>query len=147
MHAPTVTCRSPSMANGFTLLEVVFALLLLGVCLVPAANALQDALRAPANTEDAMRKLDCVSSLMETVLAEPYNRLLSYATSPYPPAPADSACPARQVTIARYGNNATGKIGPGATDDQLLYVSVALDKSADKSADGPSYTLTTLVAR
>jgi prepilin-type N-terminal cleavage/methylation domain-containing protein len=146
MLAPTVTHRTLSRANGFTLLEVVFALLLLGVCLVPAANALQGALRAPANNEDAMQKLDCVSSLMETVLAEPYSRLLSYATtaavSAYPVVP-DAACPARQVAIARYGNNTTGKIGPGATDDQLLYVSVALANPAD----GPSYTLTTLVAR
>jgi prepilin-type N-terminal cleavage/methylation domain-containing protein len=146
MHAPTVTCRSPSMANGFTLLEVVFALVLLGVCLVPAANALQDALRAPANNEDAMQKLDCVSSQMEKVLAKPYSRLLSDATSPYQ-VDADSACPALQVTIARYGNNATGKIGPGATDDQLLYVSVALANPPEKPANGPLYTLTTLVAR
>lgn len=138
--------RTPARAAGFTLLEALFALLLLAVCLVPAANALRGAVQAPIVTADAARKLDCVGTLMETVMAEPYARLLSLATtggaSAYP-VPNDTACPARTVTIARYGNNSTGKIGPGGSGDYLLYVSVALANAAD----GNPYTLTTLVAR
>lgn len=136
----------PRRSGGFTLLEAVIAMLLLAVCLLPAASALRDAAGAPAVAASAARNLDCVSSLMETVLAEPYNRLLSLATpgdaSAYPVAP-DPACPARTVRIARYGTNGNRKIGPGATDDYLLYVSVAL---ADP-ADGNPYTLVTLVSR
>jgi len=133
-------------SGGFTLLEAVIAMLLLAVCLLPAANALRDAAAAPAVAASAARNLDCVSSLMETVLAEPYNRLLSLATtgdaSAYPVTP-DPACPARTVRIARYGTNSTRAIGPGAPDDFLLYVSVALANPAD----GNPYTLATLVSR
>jgi type II secretory pathway pseudopilin PulG len=133
-------------SGGFTLLEAVIAMLLLAVCLLPAANALRDAVAAPAVGATAARNLDCVSSLMETVLAEPYNRLLSLATtadaSAYPVAP-DPACPARTVRIARYGTNGNRRIGPGAPDDYLLYVSVGL---ADP-ADGNPFTLVTLVSR
>jgi hypothetical protein len=83
---------------------------------------------------------------METVLAEPYSRLLSLATNTGAAAyriPDDPGCPARQVLIARYGNDSTRKIGPGGNSDNLLYVSVALKNAAD----GNPYTLTTLVAR
>ena len=133
-------------SGGFTLLEAVIAMMLLAVCLLPAASALRDAAAAPSVAAGAARTLDCVSSLMETVLAEPYNRLLSLATtgdaSAYPVAP-DPTCPARTVRIARYGTNSTRAIGPGAPDDFLLYVSVAL---ADPAAGNP-YTLVTLVSR
>lgn len=145
MHTPGNRHR-PRRSGGFTLLEAVIAMLLLAVCLLPAASALRDAAAAPAVATTAARNLDCVSSLMETVLAEPYNRLLSLATtadaSAYP-VPPDPACPARTVLIARYGTNSTRAIGPGAPDDFLLYVSVAL---ADP-ADGNPYKLATLVSR
>lgn len=118
---------------------------LLAVCLVPAANALRGAVQAPGASAAAAHNLDCVVTLMETVLAEPYARLQSLATSSgvanYPSD--DPNCPARSVTIWRYGNNNTGKIGPGGNGDYLLYVSVALKNPAD----GNPYTLTTLVAR
>jgi prepilin-type N-terminal cleavage/methylation domain-containing protein len=129
---------------GFTLLEVVCALLLLAVCLLPAANALQSTVAAPAVAAGAARNLDCVSSLMETVLAQPYTRLLSFATtsgsSPYPMP--DDGCPARTVRIERYGTISTRSFGFGATDDYLLFVSVALT-----TPGGNPYTLTTLVSR
>ena len=136
---------APARAAGFTLVEALLALSLLAICLVPAANALRGAVQAPGASAVAAHNLDCVSTLMETVLAEPYARLLSLATSSgtanYPSD--DPNCPARTVTIWRYGNNSTGRIGPGGTGDYLLYVSVALKNPAD----GNPYTLTTLVAR
>lgn len=144
--------RGPKVSNlrrhaaGFTLLEVIFAMILLAVCLLPAAAAMRDAMRRPADLADAARKLDCVGALMETVLAEPYGRLLSLATSAGPaayPIPPDAGCPPRAVTIARYGNDATQKIGPGATGSTLLYVSVGLANAAD----GNPFTLSTLVAQ
>lgn len=134
-------------AAGMTLVEAVVALLLLSVCLVPAANALRGALAAPGNTALASRDLDCVSARMETVLAEPYNRLLAaagtiraqsaYSTN------ADAACPALAVIIARYGNDTTKTLGTAGAGNNLLYVSVRL---ADATA-GNAYPLTTLVAR
>jgi prepilin-type N-terminal cleavage/methylation domain-containing protein len=146
MSTTKVRHRQPWHSAGFTLIEALVALTLLAVCLLPAANALRNAGAAPAVAAGAARKLDCVSSLMETVLAQPYNRLLSFATatgtSSYP-IPDDAACPQRSVTIARYGKTSTRSFGFGTTDDYLLYVSVAL---ADP-ADGNPFTLTTLVAR
>jgi type II secretory pathway pseudopilin PulG len=133
-------------AAGFTLLEVVFAMILLATCLLPAAAALSAAVRAPAEMAQAARNLDCVGTLMETVLAEPYGRLLSLATEAGPaayPVPDEAGCPARAVTIRRYGNDATQKTGFGATGSTLLYVSVGLANAAD----GNPFTLTTLVAQ
>jgi hypothetical protein len=137
----------PRAATGMTLVEAVVALLLLSVCLVPAANALRTALAAPGNTALAGRDLDCVSARMETVLAEPYERLLAAAgsltaRSSYSAA-ATAACPAISVFVARYGNDATVKLGTGGAGDNLLYIDVRL---ADTNA-GNAFPLTTLVAR
>lgn len=133
-------------AAGFTLTEVVVAMVLIAACLLPAAYALRDTVRAPGEMAATARKLDCVSSLMETVLAEPYARLLSLATDAGPaayPIPVTPGCPPRAVTIARYGVDSTQKIGPGGTGNNLLYVSVGLANAAD----GNPFTLTTLVAQ
>lgn len=146
MRIPNHRRRVPESAAGFTLLEVVVAMALLAVCLLPAATALRDAVRGPAEMSAAARNLECVSSLMETVLAEPYGRLLSLATNSGPanyPVPADPGCPPRTVTISRYATDITRRIGPGGSSDYLLYVSVQLTNAAD----GNPFTLTTLVAQ
>lgn len=143
-----MACPRPRVrtATGFTLIEALFAMLLLGTCLIPATYALRNALRGPGDNTLAARNLDCVTSLMETVLATPFDGLLALATtnatSAYP-VPNDPNCPARQVTIQRYGVDSNKKIGPGGTSNFLLYVSVGLANAAD----GNPYTLTTLVAR
>jgi len=143
---------SRAKAAGMTLLEAVFALLLLSVCLIPAANALRGAINVPADSALAARELDCVSALMDTVLAEPYADLLSAAGAPDAPsaystpggdrAPALPAhCPALTVTITRYGVDATRRIAPGGTGEHLLRVTTAL------AAPDGRFPLTTLVAR
>ncbi|WP_036168251.1 type II secretion system protein [Massilia sp. 9096] len=132
--------------SGFTLFEALLAILLLGTCLIPASYALRDALHGPADNAAAARNLDCVTNLMETVLASPYSMLYGLATSDGAsayPIPNETGCPARQVKIQLYGNAVTKVIGPGGTSPYLLYVSVSL---ADP-ADGNPYTLSTLVAR
>jgi len=146
MLRPKHLHSTPARTAGFTLLEALLALMLLAICLVPAASALRGAVQAPAVATASVRNLDCVSTLMETVLAESYARLLSYATSNAAsayPVPNDPNCPARTVQIARYGNESTRRIGPGGTSDYLLMVSVGLSNAAD----GNPYTLSTLVAR
>lgn len=134
-------------AAGMTLVEAVIALLLLSVCLIPAANALRGAIAAPGNTAQAGRNLDCVSARMETVLAEPYDRLLAAAGALGTPsaysAAASAACPALSVFIARYGNDSAQTLGTLGAGDNLLYVSTRL---ADKNA-GNAFPMTTLVAR
>lgn len=130
-----------------TLLEAVFAMLLLSVCLLPAAEALRTAIAAPANTALAARDLDCVSAQMETVLGESYDRLLAAAAAIDKPSPysvgATASCPAVNVFVARYGNDGTRKIGPGGSSSYLLYVGAQL---ADATTSQP-YPLATLVAR
>jgi prepilin-type N-terminal cleavage/methylation domain-containing protein len=145
MSAMKVRHGKPGHSAGFTLLEALIAMMLLAVCLLPAANALRNAVAAPTVAASAARNLDCVSSLMETVLAEPYTRLLSFATtsgtSPYPLP--DDDCPARTVRIERYGKITTREFRFGAPDDSLLFVSVGLTNPAE----GNPFTLTTLVSR
>lgn len=132
---------------GMTLLEAVLAVLLLSICLVPAANALRSAIAAPFDSESAARDLDCVSSRMETVLAEPYLRLLAAAGDASAPSaystPADSDCPAIAVAITRYGNDTTGRMGPAGNGEHLLYVGARL---ADPGAAN-RFLLATLVTR
>lgn len=132
---------------GLTLFEAVLALLLLAVCLAPALDALRDAIAHAPSADAAARDLDCVSSRMELVLAEPYQRLLASAGNPGTPssysAAAGDGCPAIAVYIARYGNEKNVTIGPGGDSDHLLYVGAEL---ADPNA-GNRLPLTTLITR
>jgi hypothetical protein len=133
----------PGLESGFTLVEALVATLLLATCLIPAAYALRDAVGGPGANADAAHNLDCVSTLMETLVATPYDVLAGYAAAPSSyPGPNDTGCPARKVTIQFYGNEATQQVVPG-NSAYLLYVSVSLDPSVS----GNPYTLTTLVAR
>jgi type II secretory pathway pseudopilin PulG len=138
--------RTPSLvrqAAGFTLVEALLAMALLAACLVPAAYALRDAVRAPGDNAMAAHNLDCVGNQMETMLAMPYSSLYTLANgSGYTP-PADPNCPLLQVKLQLYGNDITKNVGPGGTSRYLVYVSVALLKPDG----GNPYTLTTLVSR
>ena len=123
-----------------TLLEAVFALLLLSVCLVPAANALRGAINVPADSALAARDLDCVSTLMESVLAEPYGNLYAAVGEPDAPSaystpaganalPTAPDCPPMTVTITSYGIDKGRKLSAAGTSKYLLRVvtSVAAD--------------------
>jgi len=123
-----------------TLLEAVFALLLLSVCLIPAANALRGAINVPADSALAARDLDCVSTLMESVLAEPYGNLYAAVGEPDAPSaystPAGASalatapdCPPMTVTITSYGIDKGRKLSAAGTSKYLLRVvtSVAAD--------------------
>lgn len=143
----SATYRPRRRDAGMTLLEAVFALLLLAVCLVPAAQALRAGIAAPVATVQASRDLDCVSGQMETVLSYPYDRLLGAAGAIDKPssysAVATVNCPAVSVFIARYGIDATRRVGPGGTSNYLLYVGAQVADAPTRQA----FPLTTLVAR
>lgn len=147
MRIPLSSLHRRNRSAGMTLLEAVLALLLLSICLVPAANALHAAIQGPGVAAQAARELDCVSSRMETVLAEPYTRLLAAAGSATAASSfstsGDAACPALKVVIARYGVNSTRKIGPGGTGNYLLHVNVELAAAND----GNRFALATLVTQ
>lgn len=150
MHIPRHFPARRALPAGMTLVEALLALLLLSVCLIPAANALRGALGTPAAGLQAARELDCVSALMETVLAESFGDLLAAAGEPEAPSrystPGDAGasapgCPPITVTITRYGVDRTRKLGPDGTGEHLLRVSAAL------AAPDHRFPLTTLVAR
>lgn len=147
MHAAPFPLARRHRAAGMTLLEALLALLLLAVCLVPAANALHGAIGAPGASAQAARDLDCVGSRMEAVLAEPYPRLLAAAgnagTASALSSAASAACPAIEVTIARYGVDRSRKLGPDGSGEHLLHVGARL---ADEHA-GNRFALDTLVTR
>jgi hypothetical protein len=141
-------CRSfPARSSaGFTLVEALLAMMLLAACLIPASYALRDSVSAPGDNATAAHNLDCVTSLMETVVATPYDvlyRKVNPNAAMLFPSEDDASCPARQVWIMPYGVDNGRKLGTGGTSAFLLYVSVSLANASD----GNPYTLTTLVAR
>ena len=149
--ASTMRMPPARAAAGMTLLEAVFALLLLSVCLIPAANALRGAINVPADSALAARELDCVSTLMESVLAEPYGNLYAAVGEPDAPStystpaganalPTAPDCPPMTVTITSYGTDRTRKLDATGTSSYLLRV------VAFVTADG-RFPLATLVAQ
>lgn len=137
-----------SAAAGLSYVEVMVALVLLGICALPAADAIRTGLRATEVGAVQARELRCVRSRMETVLAESYDDLwkaLKGAATPssYSLA-ADADCGVRNVFIAKYvhpDGAATGQVldADDASEDTLLIVTVS-------GTDG-AYPLTTLVDR
>lgn len=141
--------------TGFSYVEVLLAVLLLSVCLVPALNAVRGAIGAPLVAQDNATAMLCVKSQMEKILAEPYPDLLAAAApgtqsgpvataSPSYSMAADTACPARNVYIARHNPYDSTKFP--ASDTGLLYVTVSAPDLSTSPA-GTSYTFSTLVAR
>jgi hypothetical protein len=126
-------------AAGLSLLEALLALLLLSVCLVPAAEALRGAIGAPGASAQAAIELDCVSARMEAVQGAAGNAddASVFSTA------ADGACPAIKVAIARYGIDRTRTLVPNGSSNYLLQVSAEL---ADTGA-GNRFTLNTLVTQ
>jgi Tfp pilus assembly protein PilV len=135
----------PSRASGFSYVEVMLALVLLAVCLVPAMNAVRDATIAPKIALQGAQALACLRMRMETVAAEPYQLLLNAAGAPAAPSvyslAADLNCPARDVMISRYDPDTSPYFM--SADTGLLYLAV----STRGAIGAPPMTLTTMVAR
>lgn len=142
-HVP----RRGRIAHGFSLVEIVAAMVLLAACLVPAANALRAGLAVPEVAADAGSRLGCVKAVMEEVMAESYVKLYAAArartvATSYSRAQT-STCPAIAVYLTSY-NATTAAFYAGGTDTDLLYVRVRLADAALGTAG--AYTLTSLVA-
>ena len=127
---------------GFSYVEVLVALVLLAIGIVPATDAVRYSLAAPQMAQAAIQSLQCVKNHMEKILAEPYQNLanaagLITAASTVYSLPADAQCAARNVYLSFYTPGPTA--GFVAINSGLLYVTVA--------TPGTALTLSTLVAQ
>ena len=130
--------RRVDLVAGFAYVEIMVAVLLLSLCALPAANAIRNALAAADVVPAKSIELRCMRDMMETVLAEPYARLLAAQNGKLPTAysaAAGSGCIERKVFIDVYQQNG---IGDTARSTALLRVDVVSAQSA--------YVFTTLVA-
>ena len=154
-------------ARGFSYLEVMVALLVLGICALPAADAIRSGANAALVAAARAQELRCLKNHMEFVLAEPYERLAAEAEARLgatPPPPAyyrapDTACGERFVLIQHYERKfqAAERILDAAnstlaqrSENGMLRIVVAPADPANPAAaapDGRSYTFTTLVIR
>ena len=138
--------------HGFSLVEIMIAVVLLAICAVPMGDAISSGLRASTAGVNRGRELRCMRLTMETVLAEPFQKLTNAARDPgqvsgYVP-PAADVCTgiARTVSIYWYEREA-GKAevflpsdaAPTRLEDAMLYVTVA--------SVGGTYSFTRLVTR
>jgi Tfp pilus assembly protein PilV len=130
---------------GFSYMEVLLSVVLMAVLLVPAMQALDNAISGGSNNF-AARQLN-LRNKMEEVLSKPYNSLYDQTsvsggntTSSISASLSDAsgATDRRVVTIYRYD---TASNALSATDTGVLYVSVYYE------ADGSTNALNTLVGR
>lgn len=101
------TTISQAGSAGFSYVEVLLAVLLLGLCAAPAAEALRSALGTADVSAAELTQLHCLTSHMERTLAVPYRSLALAAAGVSTPAaayslPADSSCGARDVYLSFY---------------------------------------------
>ena len=94
--------------RGFSYIEVLLAVLLLGLCAAPAANALRSAIGTADVSATELAEVLCLTSHMETTIAIPYRSLALTAgggsTTPVAALslPEDSSCGARSVFVRYY---------------------------------------------
>lgn len=133
--------RAIAPSAGFAYIEVLVAVLLLALCALPAANAIQNGLAAANAAPTRAKDLRCMRDTMEYVLSRPYAELLAKQNGnskvdDYSSAKSDD-CVERQVYIGVYLKQAGGDPGT-ANATALLRVDVV--------SRGTSYAFTTLVA-
>ena len=134
--------RTVRASPGFSYVEVLVALVLLAVGIVPATDAVRNSLAAPQIVQAAAQSRQCVKNHMEKILAEPYQNLakaagLISAVSAVYSLPADTQCDRRNVYVSFY--NPGPPAGFVAINSGLLYVTVA--------APGTAQTFSTLLAQ
>lgn len=120
--------------RGLTLTEVLVAIVLLAVLLVPAVNALYTGHLGTEVQADLIRHHYRLVSRLETVLAEPYASLEASAAGPATPTSySDAAGPPDRVVVFIAGYDADDGDADGNPftdpDNGLLWVRVAIDES------------------
>lgn len=131
---------------GFSYIEVVLAIIILSLALVPALETLQTAFTGVTAADSLLDVRQKLVTTMEQILAEPFasleNAALAAGSETVPSSYSESAGTADRalVYLSRYdGDNADGNDNPfNGTDDGLLWVRVAIENTPDE--------LTTLVA-
>lgn len=121
--------------GGFSYIEVLIAMTLIAVCLVPAIEALQSGIRSSAPQSDYSRDRFGTQEKMEEVLSAPFSSLAAAALTAGGATVASSysdlsgTVGRRLVFLAPYdGDNADGDSNPfSGGDDGLLWVRVATE--------------------
>lgn len=131
--------RRRRLQSGLSYVEVLVAIALVVVALVPAMNALQGGVTGSAVHQAEFQKAQRLQAKMEEVLAKPFGYLYAQTYPPTPPAElnknnvantllSDTAgAERRTVVIYRYDGSA-----PTQGDSGLLRIKVSFD------AGGPS---------
>ena len=130
---------------GLSYVEVLVAVMILSVALVPALDTLYAALHGGPVAESAVQFENRLATRMESLLAEPFGALdaaaLAAGSETTPSSYSDAAGTADRVLVflSRYGgDDADGNGNPfDGTDAGLLWVSVAIE--------GTPAQLTTLI--
>ena len=130
--------QNPGKEQGFTYVEVVLAVLLISLALVPALNAIRTNIAANRVQQSLISSTYAVASKMEYVLAQPYGSLAAAAAAGGGPAnPTTYTDPAGTPTrvfvyLASYdGDNADGDNDPLTGGDAgILWVRGALEDGA-----------------
>ena len=133
--------------TGLTLVEVLVTIVLLGILLVPAIDAVQTAIVGNAVHNEVATSHYRLQSRIEELLAEPFSNLEASATAAGGPGNPSSysesaGLPGRLLVYlsAFDGDNADADSDPfTGTDDGLIWIRVAID--------GSVYELQTVAAR
>jgi hypothetical protein len=123
--------------RGLSYLEVLVAVALLAICLVPVLEALQPAMLGTSISESYVMDQARLQSRFEEVLAEPFSALEAAATAAGSPTVATgySDAPGTEERLlvfigAADGDNADGDNNPfTGMDADLLWVRVEMDSS------------------
>jgi prepilin-type N-terminal cleavage/methylation domain-containing protein len=133
--------------RGFSYVEVLVAMVLMVVLLVPAMQALQSGLAGTQSAALLARELN-LRAKMETVLAKPFGQLYAetYAAGGNTSSISASLSDAvgtpnrRNVVLYRY-DASNGAVNPSGADTGLLLIAVYYE------ADGAANGMTTLLGR
>jgi len=133
--------------QGFTYIEVIIAMFILAVAIVPAMEALQTGIQGASIHQSLTQQHYAVTKRMETMMAEPFGALLSAAqvasNATTPTSFSDTAGPADRVvvfaalydadadpfTLVDADNDGDGDIYTGDTAN-LLWLHVEIENTA-----------------
>ena len=132
----------PRACAGFSYVAVLLAIVLLALCAAPAADAVRNAVNAPAVSARHLDSLLCLKSRIETVSAEPYQSLLLAAAGAAIPTnvyslPAAAPCPVLNVYISMVSVDAGGTVSYPTADTGLLQLVVTVGDESPAVSPGP----------